>query len=79
MILKNIDLKLFFRTLHKLQFGLDYCMNFRTQPLHRRGRRENENVKVGLVRDLNPGPRAPEAQIIPLDQRATFILSNFVK
>ena len=27
--------------------------------------------KAGLVRDLNPGPRAPEAQIIPLDQRAT--------
>ena len=26
--------------------------------------------KAGLVRDLNPGPRAPEAQIIPLDQRA---------
>ena len=25
----------------------------------------------GLVRDLNPGPRAPEARIIPLDQRAT--------
>ena len=24
----------------------------------------------GLVRDLNPGPRAPEARIIPLDQRA---------
>ena len=26
--------------------------------------------KIGLVRDLNPGPRAPEARIIPLDQRA---------
>ena len=26
--------------------------------------------KEGLVRDLNPGPRAPEARIIPLDQRA---------
>ena len=25
----------------------------------------------GLVRDLNPGPLAPEARIIPLDQRAT--------
>ena len=25
---------------------------------------------VGLVRDLNPGPLAPEARIIPLDQRA---------
>ncbi len=24
----------------------------------------------GLVRDLNPGPLAPEARIIPLDQRA---------
>ena len=26
---------------------------------------------LGLSRELNPGPRAPEAQIIPLDQRAT--------
>ena len=26
----------------------------------------------GLVRDLNPGPLAPEARIIPLDQRAMF-------
>ena len=28
--------------------------------------------KVGLVRDLNPGPRAPEARIIPLDHQATY-------
>ena len=27
-------------------------------------------AKVGLVRDLNPGPLAPKARIIPLDQRA---------
>ena len=28
-------------------------------------------IKVfGLVRELNPGPLAPEAKIIPLDQRA---------
>ena len=26
--------------------------------------------KIGLVRDLNPGPLAPKARIIPLDQRA---------
>ncbi len=25
---------------------------------------------AGLVRDLNPGPLAPKARIIPLDQRA---------
>ena len=25
----------------------------------------------GLVRDLDPGPLAPKARIIPLDQRAT--------
>ena len=25
----------------------------------------------GPVRDLNPGPLAPEARIIPLDQRAS--------
>ena len=28
--------------------------------------------KPGLVRDLNPGPLAPEARIIPLDQRAAL-------
>ena len=28
----------------------------------------------GLVRDLNPGPLAPKARIIPLDQRATTSL-----
>ena len=33
----------------------------------------------GLVRDLNPGPRAPEARIIPLDQRATFVEATFSK
>ena len=26
----------------------------------------------GLVRDLNPGPLAPKARIIPLDQRASY-------
>ena len=26
--------------------------------------------KMGLVRESNPGPLAPEARIIPLDQRA---------
>jgi hypothetical protein len=26
--------------------------------------------KVGLDRELNPGPRAPEARIIPLDHQA---------
>ena len=29
-----------------------------------------QKLKTGLVRDLNPGPLAPEARIIPLDQRA---------
>ena len=28
------------------------------------------HAKVGLDRDLNPGPRAPEARIIPLDHQA---------
>ena len=30
--------------------------------------------KVGLSRELNPGPLAPEARIIPLDQRASEVL-----
>ena len=29
--------------------------------------------KYGLVRDLNPGPLAPKARIIPLDQRAIHV------
>ena len=29
----------------------------------------------GLVRDLNPGPLAPKARIIPLDQRAIAAVS----
>ena len=29
-------------------------------------------LKIGLVRESNPGPLAPEARIIPLDQRATI-------
>ena len=28
------------------------------------------SIKIGLVRDSNPGPLAPKARIIPLDQRA---------
>ena len=34
--------------------------------------------KEGPVRDLNPGPLAPEARIIPLDQQAkTTFYENF--
>ena len=34
-------------------------------------------IKIpGLVRDLNPGPLAPKARIIPLDQRATLLTHN---
>ena len=29
--------------------------------------------KVGLDRDLNPGPLAPEARIIPLDHLASHV------
>ena len=32
---------------------------------------KNENKSARNDRDLNPGPRAPEARIIPLDQGAT--------
>ena len=34
---------------------------------------ESHSKHIGLVRELNPGPLAPEARIIPLDQRATSI------
>ena len=31
---------------------------------------------LGPVRDLNPGPLAPKARIIPLDQQATYLAST---
>ena len=34
-------------------------------------RAEKRKKNVGLVRELNPGPLAPEARIIPLDQQAS--------
>ena len=30
-------------------------------------------IPVGPVRESNPGPRAPEARIIPLDQQAIAV------
>ena len=36
----------------------------------------DHNSKVGPVRELNPGPLAPEARIIPLDQQATLPVAN---
>lgn len=35
-----------------------------------KGKNCKKNIFHGLVRELNPGPLAPEARIIPLDQRA---------
>ncbi len=32
--------------------------------------KRGSKARGGLVRDLDPGPLAPEARIIPLDQRA---------
>ena len=32
--------------------------------------------RQGLVRDLNPGPLAPKARIIPLDQRASIEINS---
>ena len=45
-------------------------MNRHTKRRMRLFKRKEE--KRGLVRDLNPGPLAPKARIIPLDQRATL-------
>ena len=49
----------------------EYC----TRGLHHDLKKGGKIIKGygGLSRDLNPGPRAPEARIIPLDQRATSI------
>lgn len=32
-----------------------------------------KNAKIGPLRDLNPGPPAPKAGIIPLDQEAAEV------
>ena len=37
-------------------------------------KRDFQEENSGLVRDLNPGPLAPKARIIPLDQRAAMSL-----
>ena len=38
-------------------------------------RKRGEKKNYGLVRDSNPGPLAPKARIIPLDQQATLNVS----
>ncbi|RXN31934.1 Serum response factor-binding 1 [Labeo rohita] len=40
-------------------------------PQRMRFKERRSAARGGLVRDFNPGPLAPEARIIPLDQRAT--------
>ena len=37
--------------------------------------KEGKKKNYGLVRDSNPGPLAPKARIIPLDQQATLNVS----
>ena len=36
----------------------------------------NKAKRTGPVRDLNPGPPAPKAGIIPLDQQATGLFET---
>ena len=50
---------------HKLGFKYhEHCIYTKTEKM------------LGLVRDLNPGPLAPKARIIPLDQRAVIVMLN---
>ena len=37
---------------------------------------DEKKAKIGLDRDLNPGPLAPKARIIPLDHQATLIYKD---
>ena len=37
----------------------------------------NKAKKKGAVRELNPRPLAPEARIIPLDQRPTLMVNIY--
>ena len=44
------------------------------------GEKKKKKKALGLVRDLNPGPLAPKARIIPLDQRAKLSgVSSFLR
>ena len=38
---------------------------------------KNKGEKKALDRDLNPGPLAPEARIIPLDHRAPLCMLKY--
>ena len=53
---------------------------FAQEKVPKNKRQDRENLTAiqngGLDRDLNPGPLAPEARIIPLDHQA-YITMNF--
>ena len=46
------------------------CVQNRAFFSNSKGGVEKGEKEIGLVRDLNPGPLAPKARIIPLDQRS---------
>ena len=59
--------------------------DFSLQMLHHRvsknmretsGENWGKKKKMGLVRESNPGPLAPEARIIPLDQQALQVIGS---
>lgn len=55
---------------------------FAVQVMQKQPRRCNgraDRQQRGLVRDLNPGPLAPKARIIPLDQRAYLRTQTMVE
>ena len=54
----------YFRTLTKKSFFLQTSSIIAPKTI------SCTSIKFGLVRDSNPGPLAPKARIIPLDQRA---------
>ena len=56
---------------HTYHFQVDFYLKTRPKIYFQLKLSSKNVVKVGLVRDLNPGPRASEARIIPLDQRAS--------
>ena len=48
----------------------------KTQPLITRTSLANDNQQEGLLRELNPGPLAPGARIMPLDQAANWFFEK---
>ena len=54
---------------NKISFSMPWRCNAEDDGMRKK---KEEKKSYGLVRDSNPGPLAPKARIMPLDQQATY-------